>query len=131
MMPRPSDYTDAIADRICAEISKGRPVYKIVDDDGMPCEDTVYRWINERPEFSEKYARARERRADRHADEIVEIADSEPDPAKARNRMDARKWAASKFAPKKYGDKMDLSHSGELTVEIVKLARVAKEGFLG
>ena len=55
---------------------------------------------------------AREEQADFHADEIIEIADTEPDPNKARVRIDARKWKAAKMQPKKYGDKIDLNHSG-------------------
>ena len=32
-------------------------------------------------------------------------------------RIDARKWALARMAPKKYGEKLDLSHSGGLKVE--------------
>jgi hypothetical protein len=37
-----------------------------------------------------------------------------------RLQVDARKWYASKLAPKKYGDKIeaDLNHSGGITVNI-------------
>jgi hypothetical protein len=35
-------------------------------------------------------------------------------------RVDARKWKASKLAPKRYGDKMDLNHSGNLKIEGVR-----------
>jgi hypothetical protein len=30
--------------------------------------------------------------------------------------VDARKWVASKLLPKKYGDKLDLQHSGAIDV---------------
>jgi hypothetical protein len=50
--------------------------------------------------------RAREERADLVADEIITIADTETDPQKARNRIDARKWWAARVNPKKYGDKL-------------------------
>jgi len=32
--------------------------------------------------------------------------------ARSRLRIDARKWLASKLAPKKYGDKIDATLSG-------------------
>jgi len=54
------------------------------------------------------YARAREDQADWHADEIVAIADTETDAAKARNRIDARKWKAAKLKPKVYGDRVNV-----------------------
>ena len=39
---------------------------------------------------------------------------------RSRLRIDTRKWAASKLAPKKYGDKLDLNHAGGLNVKIGK-----------
>ena len=77
----------------------------------MPTAKTVRQWRGKDDEFSALYAHAREDQAEHFADEIVEIADIETDSSKARNRIDARKWAASKLAPKKYGDK--LQHTGD------------------
>jgi hypothetical protein len=50
------------------------------------------------------YARARQSRADVIVDEIIDIADTETDPHKAKVRVDARKWAAGKFNRLLYGD---------------------------
>lgn len=69
--------------------------------------------------LAKKYARAREEQADYLADEIVSIADEEEDPQKARVRIDARKWTASKLRPKRYGDKVDHSHEVSGTIEVV------------
>lgn len=55
------------------------------------------------------YARAAELRADLLADEIVSIADSDSDPAKVRNQIQARQWLASKLNAKRYGDRIDLN----------------------
>jgi hypothetical protein len=70
------------------------------------------RWIEEDEGLRNQYVRAREDQATHLADEIIEIVDAEDDPARARVRMDARKWAASKLAPKKYGDKLTQEHVG-------------------
>jgi hypothetical protein len=62
-------------------------------------------------DFSDMYARAREERADLLAKEILEIADAPckdaVELAHARNRLDTRKWLASKLAPRKYGDRVE------------------------
>ena len=58
------------------------------------------------------YARAREERSHMMADEIIEIADTEPDPNRARVRIDARKWWASKVNKKDYGDRVTAEVSG-------------------
>jgi len=61
-------------------------------------------------------ARAREERGDLLAKEILEIADAPCENAvevqHARNRIDTRKWLASKLAPRKYGDRVEHDHKG-------------------
>ena len=70
------------------------------------------------------YQQAVEDRADRLAEELMELADTPmPDgldgPSKSawvqqmRLRVDVRKWAASKLKPKTYGERLDLSVSHE------------------
>ena len=66
------------------------------------------------PGFAQKYLRARELQQDREADKIVAIADEADDAAIARLRIDSRKWRAAKMAPRKYGDRLDLNHSGSI-----------------
>ena len=60
-------------------------------------------------DLQREYAWAREMRSETMAEEVIEIADTEPDAQKARNRMDARRWYASKMKPEKYGDRIDVS----------------------
>lgn len=109
---RPSKYSDELAEKICEKIANGRSLRSICAEDGMPTTSTVCKWLIENKEFSEQYARAREKQADYFAEEIIEIADSaEAETAavsKAKLQIDARKWAASKIAPKKYGDKQEI-----------------------
>ena len=65
----------------------------------MPPLATVRRWIAERPSFRRQYREARARQVEHFIDEIVEIADSEDNPARARVRIDARKLALARIAP--------------------------------
>lgn len=121
---RPSDYTPAIADEICTRLANGESLRAICRDDAMPAVGTVLRWVAEKDEFKEQYVRAREIQAETHADDIVTIADGSSLggeekvalTARDRLRVDARKWVASKLLPKKYGDKIDVEHSGSVTV---------------
>lgn len=109
---RPTDYTKDMADKICEKISGGLSLRAICAEAGMPARGTVYRWLIENADFQDQYTRAREKQADYFAEEIIEIADSaEAESAavsKAKLQIDARKWAASKIAPKKYGDKQEI-----------------------
>lgn len=48
------------------------------------------------------------------ADSVVPIADDDTlKPEDRKVRIDARKWAASKFNPSAYGDKLDVTSKGE------------------
>ena len=38
---------------------------------------------------------------------------------RSKLRVDTRKWLMSKLAPKKYGEKVDLEHSGEVAIKRV------------
>lgn len=70
----------------------------------------------------QRYARACDDRADLIADEILSISDNEgaeKDNAivqRDRLRVDSRKWLLAKLHPKKYGDKLDVAHSGGVTL---------------
>lgn len=126
---RPSDYSKEIADEICSRLAMGESLRAICGkdrDDFIPHIGTVLRWVSERPDFREQYTRAREVQAETMADEIVSIADggegakfADPDALaqmtqRDRLRVDARKWVASKLLPKKYGDKVEVEHSGSI-----------------
>ena len=118
---RPSTYTEEWAREICARLANGESISKICRDDDMPGLSTVYEWLDARKEFADRYARAREDQAHYYAAEIIEIADNSgldvtigPDGkitinnesvARARLMTDARKWYASKLAPKHYAEK--------------------------
>lgn len=119
--PRPA-YGPETRTEILSRIADGESVAQICKSKGMPTQSEVYDWLNEEPEFAERYARAREQQAEKYAQEIREIADEEPPMVATqfsehvdsgwlqwqKNRIDARKWIASKLLPKKYGDKVEL-----------------------
>jgi hypothetical protein len=98
---------------ILDRMTHGQALRDICKDPELPGYSTVNRWLDEDEELKEMYARAREKRADWLADELVEIADTETDSAKARNRIDARKWAAAKLNPKRYADRTDSTTTHE------------------
>jgi Bacteriophage Sf6, terminase small subunit-like len=109
-MGRPSTYRPEVADEICDLIADGVPLYKVCKSGDYPHLSTIYKWLENEPTFAEKYARAKERLADFRADEIIEIADTCEDANVARLRVDARKWAAAKLMPRRYGDR--ITHEG-------------------
>lgn len=108
------EQAQAIKARVCLEIAEGKSLRSICEADDMPAAETIRAWLIEDGSFSVQYARAREEQADFYADQIIDIADEAKDANLARLQIDARKWKASKLQPKKYGDKIDLNHSGSI-----------------
>jgi len=115
---RPTSYTKEKADEICRMIENGLTLNSISKLDGMPEISTIYNWQDANPEFMETYARARARKADTIADMIQEEAFSANDAQIGRLRIDALKWTASKLAPKKYGDKIEVETQSQQNFKI-------------
>lgn len=112
-MRKPVPYSIEVFDLICARIADGESLNSIVKQDDMPAYGTVMVWLDKDLDGAqEKYARARAIQADKLAEATIDIADGEGDVQRDRLRVDARKWFASKVAPKKYGDKVQTEVTG-------------------
>ena len=105
----------------------------------------IFKWIQEDKEFSDQYAKARELCYDVWAEQILDIADT-PCPGEKvkilasgekettiedmtnhrRLQIDARKWIVAKLAPKKYGDKLELSGDQDNPLKIEQTIDVSK-----
>lgn len=132
---RPSDYTEELAETICLRLAEGESLRSVCRDDGMPCKQTVLRWISRIPEFRAQYVRAKEEGAEAIAEELFDIADDGTNDwmekldkegevvgyqlngehvQRSKLRIDTRKWYLSKIMPKKYGDR--IQHDQHITL---------------
>ena len=111
-----------IAQAICDRIAAGESLRGICLDKTMPGLRTVSDWLtrDDCTEFRDKYARARAEQQDHAADEQVDVArraaDGDIDPAGARVLCESLRWRACKLAPKKYGDRQHIEHSGTMSL---------------
>jgi hypothetical protein len=131
---RPTDYSEELANIICERVATSTlGLNRLCEKyDDMPVKSTVNLWRYKYPEFSTQYAQAKLFQADLLAEECLDIADDDSqdtriDPetgfetcntefiARARVRIDTRKWLAAKLLPKQYGpvveDKKSISES--------------------
>lgn len=118
---RPSLYSEEVAKKVCQHIADGGYATDL-QRFGLPATTTINRWLNENEDFRAAYARARESRAETFASQIVEIADTEEDPQRARVRIEARKWIASKLLPRVYGEnqRVEVQHTiGETAARVL------------
>jgi hypothetical protein len=116
-MGRPSSYSQELADEICNRLSHGETLRTIIaSSPHLPSRTTIYRWNADNEDFRNQYTKARAEQADYYAELIVDESYSSHDAAIGRLRVDALKWAASKMAPKKYGEKIEIETAQPLTL---------------
>lgn len=136
-------FDQEIANEICEQLIEGKSLRSILNTTaGYPASSTIYKWLIAYPAFAEQYSRAREAQADALFDETLDIADdSENDwierkhfagddaspqlngeaVARARLRIDTRKWMAGKLKPKKYGEKLDIDQTLGVSTDLAAL----------
>lgn len=137
-MSRPSEFSQTVADAICERLAEGESLRTICSDDALPARSTVFKWLATADGFADQYARAREAQAEALFEDMLEIADDSSHDvklvgregeerevcdtefvARAKLRVDTRKWMASKLAPKKYGDRIMQEHSVAVPEELL------------
>lgn len=112
-----------ITDYVCEQIVNRRPMYKVFQEDREKAKlcafSTFNGWLVAFPgEVMEKVARAREAAATSYVEDIVQIADGkddEPsaDPNMRKVRIYAREKAAAMIAPRRFGQKLDVTSDGK------------------
>jgi hypothetical protein len=141
---RPTVFTQEIADTICRRMMQGETLRQIVRDEAMPCRSSVHNWLATNKAFMDQYAKARELQADTIFDEMFDIADDGSNDwmlkksgddeievlnhehvQRSRLRIDTRKWALARMAPKKYGEKLETTLKGDEDAPLVIDDRVA------
>ena len=110
-----AEYSEALADAICAEIATGSSVRPAAELHGVS-ERAFYLWLTKHDYLVQNYTRAREIRADARfessADLMMDLRTDVIDAAKARIMLDEIKWKCGKESAKKYGDKLALGGDG-------------------
>lgn len=129
-MGRRSLYTPELADELLRRLSGGEPLAQICRDEHMPSVSTVSDWKKAHPDFAERFGTARDEGFDEIAVDTLQIIDEEPERAQTKwgdqvdsgyvawqkNRVEQRLKLLAKWDPRRYGEKLAMEHSGELTV---------------
>ncbi len=140
---RPTTFSEELGDLICVLMAEGKSLNKICSLDDMPHKSTVFLWVvkGDRGDalykgFSDQFKRAREAQAESYMDENIDISDDDkndfgfidtetsegkgarpcirPDNInRAKLRIETRFKVASRFHPKKYGEKLQLGGDAE------------------
>ena len=145
---------DIVFDLILERIENGEALRNILKDENMPSSRTFYKWLKEDEVKVKLYEESTTLRSEALFDKMFEIANNtelgevtkltvnglevttSDMIAHRRLKIDVIKWGLSKVNPKKYGDKIQTEHSGEIkssnlsnmsTDELIKRAGLIKK----
>ncbi len=113
-------------DKACERIAGGESLVEICSKANMPDYSTITRWLakDDGGALRTMYARAREDQADYMADAMMAESRKGDDVQRSRLIVDTMKWTAAKLRPRVYGDKLDVKHTGDLTIGIKRNERL-------
>lgn len=134
-------HTPELAAVICDRLAEGRSLRSICRDADIPVSAVaVRRWaMADTAGFASQYAQARDIGLDEMSDELLDISDNTEEGVMEQDeqwglkttrrdmidhrrlKVDTRKWYLSKLAPKRYGDRLGLDHSGEINTRDTSL----------
>lgn len=123
------------AQAIVSAVADGKSLRTAAKEQGIT-HTAFLLWCREDAELANQYARAREAGTDAEFEDLADLQAETPerdqngkiDPAWVawkRLQVDTKKWALSKKAPRKYGEKAELNLSGEIGIK--RIERVIRD----
>lgn len=122
-----SERKEEIIKIVLQRISEGESLRAILPiGNDLISREYFNQWLHEDTTLVDRYTHAREERADKIFEDIIDIADNKENDVsisengvvlnsefvqRSKLKIDARKWMLSKMLPKKYGDKLDIDHT--------------------
>lgn len=88
--------------------------------------ESVIARIRANAEYSKLYIEARDHGVEAQVDSLADIAENEPDVARARLKTEVIRWTASKRKPQVYGDKIEMNVSGSVDLNAIMAESVKR-----
>lgn len=136
---RPSEYDYALCLEICDRIADGKHVVEVLNaDDRFPVWSTFRVWKRDHEELQTLYTRSIQDKAEMVTLEInqimQEMKDGTVDAPIGRVLIDTLKWFASKYYPRMFGERVDVSgtilNSAPLSIDEIRQAKTNLENEL-
>ena len=110
-------------------LARGTSLRTLLNDELLDSTE-FFRSVSKSPVLARLYADSQRMKAELIVEEMIDIADTEVDVVRARNRIDARRWYASKINYKKYGDKLDvqLTHTVDISGALTEARQRSHRG---
>jgi len=132
-MARPSEYNFDLCIEICEDIANGGYIIDVLEsNESYPSWSTFRNWKREHTELQTLYVNAQQDKTESIIQSIKKVQQmalkGEIDASTANVVIQTDKWLSSKFYPKMFGDKTDITSGGEkiqstptsIQIEIIK-----------
>lgn len=127
-------YSQELADKICRQLESGdKSLRQIAREVGVD-HSVILTWARDNQNFQNQYARARDMGDDAQFERLEDLSSEAPQTIGGmvdsgwvswkKNQIDTFKWCLARKRPKKYGDKLAMEVTGEVSLaERVQKAR--------
>ncbi len=115
---RPCTYDYELCVEVCCQVAEGQNIKKVLKSkEKYPSFQTWCNWKRENDELFDLYTRSIQDKAESEDEEIDNVIEDLKngliDPSAARLIIDTKKWKMSKYYPKMFGNKIDMTTGGE------------------
>lgn len=123
-------WNEAVQSQVLSDLESGLTLRQAAENNKISASLIIWKAVRDE-EFAKQYARAMEIRTECDFEQLSDLAFEEPERGKQgidpawvqlkRLQVDTLKWALSKRNPKKYGEKIQQEHSGELGIKVIAI----------
>ncbi|WP_182081535.1 terminase small subunit-like protein [Bombella favorum] len=116
---RPVIFSQKLFDDMMEDLMLGRPLHDICTGSQRPALRSFYRWLQKNPALLPRYRQARELSADSLESTILSHIATMPEKADNATvnlfklRFDMLRWVMARRAPKRYGERQTVEHTGQ------------------
>ena len=115
---RPSEYNWEMSQEICDLVADGGHIFDVLNSKKeFPSWPTFRRWKRDNEELRTLYVNSQQDKAEACTHDIIttkeQLREGIIDASTANVIIQTNKWFSSKFYPKMYGDKVDVTTDGE------------------
>lgn len=116
---KPVTFSQSLFDEMMEDLMLGHPLHDICSGTHRPTLRSFYRWLYKKPALLPRYRHARDLSADSLEAKILSHLATLPDKADTATvnlfklQFDTLRWLMARRAPKRYGERQTVEHTGQ------------------
>lgn len=123
---KPIHFSQKLFDEMMEELMLGYPLSQICSGDKRPTLRSFYRWLYKNPALLSPYRHARDISADSLEGNILTLINTTTttNVSLCKLRFEMLRWIMARRAPKRYGEKQTIEHTGHEGGPLTEIRRI-------